>query len=444
MAAAVLASCSREPLTLAPAEEFGPNTIAFTLQETPGTRAGGLISSSTISLGNDQNGEPVFIQERVTRLGGITRMPATKAALATTANVDSLYGAFNALIYKEDGSAFKIDGITGGPFEFAYEAKHHKWAHTFGSNPLGADPMSFIMAMPEIPTDFALNTDGKIAFSYSTSTAAAEQKDLLIAGVQLSKSTYDAVAGFGVTFQHALTGVKFAIGNTANDTKITKVSLKGMKASGTCVFDPAADPMMTWSSQSGSATFTMDISDDVYGEEGLEDGDALNDDDLNYTFWVIPQLLSDDTEIEVTYTVNGRENTLSAVINTVFDEAQEWKAGELHTFTLFPDDIAVDAEKGDTDPVVVTNTGNVDAFLRAVIVGNWQKDGNVVAPWDGAATVNTTDWTLKNGFYYSNAKVDAGDEVSFLTEYTEGTAVDGATLVIDVAVQAVADDEVWE
>ena len=374
IAAAALVSCSREPLSLSPAEEFGPNTIAFTLQEAPGTRAGGLISTTNISLGNTESGEPIYLQERVTRLGGLSRVPATKAALATSDNVADLYGTFYAKIYDQTGAEPDID--SGGPFDFKYEANHAKWAHSFGSNPLdAASPLTFIMAMPVVPDGFALTSDG-IAFSYTTPAEAADQKDLLIAGVELTKAGYDPAAGFGVTFQHALTGVKFAIANTASDTKITKVKLTNIVSEGSAVAD-ADGTNIEWTPGSTTADFSLALPDGTY-----EDGDDLNDDDLSYTFWFVPQTLSNDAAIEVTFSVNGgAAQTLSVNLNAVLGTASAsqvtWAAGELHTFSLNP--MFVDVGIEDTmDPtqtiksdVVITNTGNIAQFVRVNLIGNW-------------------------------------------------------------------------
>ena len=380
IAAAALVSCSREPLTLSPAEEFGPNTIAFTLQETPDTRAGGLISTTNISLGTTESGEPIYLQERVTRLGGLSRVPATKAALATNANVGSLYGAFYAKIYDQTGEEPDID--SGGPFDFKYEANHAKWAHSFGSNPLGDDPLTFILAMPAIPTDFALNADGKIAFSYSTPDDAADQNDLLIAGVTLSNDKeddnyYNPAAGFGVTFQHALTGVKFAIANTANGTKITKVTLTGIKSSGSAVanivdiVETDEDHSIVWTPGTTTAEFSLALPDGTY-----EDDDDINDDYLSYTFWFVPQTLSDNASIAVTFSVNGGdEETYSVKLNEALGETVTWKAGELHTFSLSPEvvDVGIDDYNDKTikSDVVISNTGNVPIYVRVNLIGNW-------------------------------------------------------------------------
>lgn len=63
------------------------------------------------------------------------------------------------------------------------------------------------------------------------------------------------------------------------------------------------------------------------------------------------------------------------------------------------------------DTIDVTNTGNVDAYIRAAIVVNWMDvDGNVfgIAPTSSQYTlgINTTDWQKHtDGFYYYKFRV---------------------------------------
>ena len=51
--------------------------------------------------------------------------------------------------------------------------------------------------------------------------------------------------------------------------------------------------------------------------------------------------------------------------------------------------------------VVVTNTGNTDAYIRVAIVANAvDKDGNVIAGNAPVYTVDNTKWDLIDGYYY--------------------------------------------
>lgn len=60
--------------------------------------------------------------------------------------------------------------------------------------------------------------------------------------------------------------------------------------------------------------------------------------------------------------------------------------------------------------VTVTNTGNIDAYIRVAIVANAvDKDGNIIAGTAPSYTVNEEKWQLlKDGYYYYKGAVAPG------------------------------------
>lgn len=103
--------------------------------------------------------------------------------------------------------------------------------------------------------------------------------------------------------------------------------------------------------------------------------------------------------------------------------------------------------------VVIKNTSeDVDVYVRVSVVGNWVKEGQVVAPWTGAINLNTAGgWFADDEFYYYMNKLsaDGGQTANLLAEpYTyssDDVPVEGATLdmtIISQAIQAVPKDAV--
>ena len=71
-----------------------------------------------------------------------------------------------------------------------------------------------------------------------------------------------------------------------------------------------------------------------------------------------------------------------------------------------------DFEKTKTN-VSITNTGTVYAYIRVAVVGNWYKNGNIVAPH--TVDLGTPDgWTKSGGYYYHTAPVASGADTSTL------------------------------
>lgn len=99
----------------------------------------------------------------------------------------------------------------------------------------------------------------------------------------------------------------------------------------------------------------------------------------------------------------------------------------------------------------VTNTGNVDAYIRAAIVVNWMDENeNVrgIAPSssDYTLSVNTTDWwqdTSTGYYYYKYSVIPTGITQKLITSYrlAEGvTAPNGYELSVEVVAEAIQAD----
>ena len=111
----------------------------------------------------------------------------------------------------------------------------------------------------------------------------------------------------------------------------------------------------------------------------------LNDADGSLTFWFIPQEIDENVTMEVTFRVKtedtqeGQEITHEIAFGEKLNEGRTenvfWKPGQLRTYTLKPYDVAVrifDNMVGlKKSNLHVTNTGNVDEYVRMMVIGNW-------------------------------------------------------------------------
>ena len=96
-----------------------------------------------------------------------------------------------------------------------------------------------------------------------------------------------------------------------------------------------------------------------------------------------------------------------------------------------------------TKIVEVENTGASTAWVRVLVDENIELSGEGRAdPGDIVLDINTTDWTLKDGRYYYNSPLEAGEttaplftSVSF--DKDMGNEYQNATVTVDVSAQAV-------
>lgn len=448
----VMAACTREAdIPENPEDHFPESELQFSVESgAPVTRGAAaedaIARTGIIDLGQTEEGTPLRFVDRITLPGIPSDTVQTKGTPATKDNVQTLYGTFSSVAY--DGTtAVTVSGES--VIRFAYKAVSGKWTHVFDSYPFAShDNLYFFAWMPEKPDGTVFDPSAKtISFSYTVPADAAAQKDLLFGGKATTKAAYDAnpTEAFPITFHHALAGVKFAIGNDFNGTQIKRASLKNVVKSGSVVISPET-PSVVWTPGESKADYSFDVPA-VTETGGVKN---LNDAELSLTFWLIPQTLGADAELEVTYIIaGGAEKTVSTKVNEALGGALTLAAGELHTFTLNPNEVNVtvtDNVAEELSDVEIKNSGNVAAILRAVVVANWQDaGGNIVAPWDFVSSefegLPGEGWTLKSdGFYYTSEAVAPGENAPALfTRYTPPTTppVTGAHLVMDIAVQAV-------
>ncbi len=436
-AAMMLSSCSKREMDIVDPATYDDNEVAFTIGSVSATKAESAVKSELLEIASVKVSEDhtMYLVDNVTSLDQVPSEPATKGTPAFTENVKALYGSFNAVALDADDGTAAFSG-SDSPHEFSWKQDmiwRHNYKEAIWSDKL---PIYFFMWMP---TDITSNgvefndnsydvNDGSINFSYISpgavtevaegvtpeSQSATKQQDILFA----SHKRESKVNGETITFYHALTGVKFAnyFDYSLNEgayakaeTIIKKVTITGLKNSGSCVVTPGSgktsSTAVNWNVGETTATFTQSIDYDFadysksqYGLGNLLDETAakqnLNDNDGSLTFWFVPQEIAEDVTITVVFDVTLRtvgsdgafttdettftDKTLTVNLYDALAEGhREWQPGELHTFTLWPTAIGVKItdtmsdDKTEKDNVVVKNTGNTWQYVRVNIVGNW-------------------------------------------------------------------------
>ena len=499
---ALACSCIQEKTLEGELENLG--RVSFVLESAETRADAAPIANYTYRMGMDDEGVTYMLDEVVTEMEGIgydepeaEEGPATRGTPVYKENVLSVYGgSFTGVVY---GASGQVAG------EGTFDETYGIWRRDFGTDPWSiADPLTFFLRMPVSPTGVSGYsydvTNQKMSFNYTSPTTAKNQQDILFAIRQLSRSQYSTEAkgakgGASVLFRHALTGVKFAIGNNASQNGVTTyiktVKFTGLKNSGTAVFSPdnsvessVDDPdtfssgnSFEWTLNETTGTFTQTYSEsniktyekndqvgaaDSFYAAGNENN--LNDAKATMTFWFIPQAMTDNVNVSVTFYVKvdgvkGQEITLtldlgSRILAQEEDLNKVWRAGQLRTFTLRPTTVDVDVEdevvNGVKKNLSLRNTGNKPAWMRVAIVGNWvDGNGKIVAPWTqaqgtwaGGGLGGSTKWAKgADGFWYFKDPVPAGGtpSVNLFDTYTKPSTIpSGATkLIMDIAVQVI-------
>lgn len=413
IAALAMTSCVEEKST---SEQIpvGEKGIAFALQGGTATRSNEPVTrvrhGETIELGH-YNGVTLSLEETITELE--YSAPATKGTPVYTENVGYLYA--NDMFVRAASSTIpgytpvdaKYARMGNGPTEdgwmYGYDYQKEIW-------PDESSKLDFYMHIPYDMSAAGVTSlayaNGVTTVGYTSPTTAEGSKDLIFAGLNMSKEEYITLrktqGGAKVTFYHALTGVKFAIKNTAEelaDIQVTKISFKGLKNTGTFTFTTSTHAF-NWTSVTATddnvisqefedgdlVTYDKDTDGNHFADSFFNGGTAqnLNKDDASYTFWLVPQVIDDSEAIlTIEYTIGDRDEVKNIVLGDL--KNQNWQAGQLRTYTFKIDDVnvmiddnvtvsgtAADGYTGSVkENVTITNTGNTKAFIRAALIGQW-------------------------------------------------------------------------
>ena len=399
--AALLSSCQREKETkeLSPLNE---KAVAFAIGGDAATRSDTnsprIQQGVIIPAGQDENGTTYYLEETVVDLDRTE--PATKATPAYTENLGVLYR--DQMFVHAVGGSF-VDATYANLDDKILTNGGWRYQHTYDVNPWTADettPIDFYFRMPvdmagvvaEDGAEPYTYDKGSITFDYVSPATAAQMQDLLFAYRKLNYSDYKTYLpdGAPVLFKHALTGVKFAIGNTESDRTENQIAIKevifnGLLDMGTCTISPTAenggyqDIPGTYSSANDVVWNNPDYSTDEgthfsSGLFGTTDADGnftqtlvdytsgsfankgaypdsfsaggntqnLNDADATQTFWFMPQTIENTVTLTVRYTFGGKDYEWTIDFGKTLKAANVvWKAGQLRTYTLKIDDVNV-------------------------------------------------------------------------------------------------------
>ena len=295
-----------------------PEDLATRKIEIPGNSEYCLIESTVAGIDDDLTNDNAV---------------ATRAKITTTATL----GKFSAIAYRGSSAT----GISTTP-----------WFHNAEVNPDGtlattqlwswSEPYArFYAVYPQVTTSYS-----KLTLSPASNTSTPyvnievepgvqDQKDLMTActgTTPIQYTTLGTAPAVPLQFQHAMTAIRFKIGDRLSGThKITKIEIVGAKSKGKFTLPSSVQATTgtsfnsAWSDVSTPATFTLDgISVNTSGHVNET---IVGKDNDNFTFYMIPQTLSSDVKVKVYF-----DNQASPAIVAPF--AGTWKAGTTKTYAL--------------------------------------------------------------------------------------------------------------
>ena len=238
------------------------------------------------------------------------------------------------------------------------------------------------------------NISGK-TISYQVPGTVRDQKDLIVASWTGTKGTNYGTKTEGdetvtiqpqtipLTFEHALTAVKFKVGFPC---KVTKLEIKGIFNSGTYTFGSG------WSVLEGQTDYTFN-----FDENGSFSANAFLTDGDN-TLMMIPQTLHGDAEVVLTTIDNG---TIKIPL-----EGKVWQPGKMITYTIYkdpaPTTIYFDLAAGNVT-IGSTYSGMVYVGGQEVVVTGNHQPGNRYYVYQSSTAEEFTKYNKANTGYENEA-----------------------------------------
>ena len=316
--------------------------------------------------------------------------PATRAAMQT-----NMYNDFKVV------AAVKENGTIGTQLFMNETATktNTNWvpAHTYywpGSN----RQLRFLAWAPTDAFQAVPNTPNETTLQYTTPTEAQNQRDIVAAATGfISNPSNDATCTpVDLQFKHLCTAVIIKTGKQMTAGTINRVSLKGVKNSGTYNMENS-----TWTLTDSKADFT--ISPNQVTTSTTTDGTDLNAGES--TFMLLPQTLGTDSKLEVAFhdNISGNDRILSASLKDAV-----WPMGKTVTYRL------------SITPEYELNIDNVSEFVDAhyVIEPIKIRLSNLES---------NTKWTLTtkiNGEVYNGTNVSVQLSNDVLSVVKEGFWID--------------------
>ena len=262
-----------------------------------------------------------------------TNAVATRAKITTTATL----GKFSTIAYRGTSAT----SISTTPWFYNAETNADGTLANTQLWSWGEPYARFYAVYPQVTTSYSKLT---LAPSTNTSTpyvnievepGVQNQKDLMTAcsgTTPIQYTTFGTAPAVPLQFQHAMTAIRFKIGDRLSGTHtITKIEIVGAKSKGKFTLPSSVQATSgasfnsAWSDVSTPATFTLNGIN--VSTAGHVNETIVGKDNDNFTFFMIPQTLSSDVKVKVYF-----DNQASPAIVAPFTGT--WKAGTTKTYAL--------------------------------------------------------------------------------------------------------------
>lgn len=291
---------------------------------TAGTRAASGLGENTyelepVEMEGKVNGKTVYLTAEVTDGFPGDNRPITRGTQISETN-------------KTDMETFALSAYTDatGTPDFMYNETvtlnkdEGRWYPTGTYYWPGKKQLSFYAWFPSAADGMTLTGNtvpGAPVMTYTVPGDVKKQQDVMSAKV-IGKDNPTLADGFAttdLTFNHALSAVKFVAGDDLPNCVVKSIKLDGVRYKGTYTLGTDA-----WTLTDDTQAFTLRLNKVVAGNGG-----AITEDGKGETLFMMPQTLSDDAKIEVVLNDGTADFTVGASIG-----GTKWEMGKTYTYHI--------------------------------------------------------------------------------------------------------------
>lgn len=182
---------------------------------------------------------------------------------------------------------------------------------------------------------------GVPTLTYTVPQDVTKQIDLMYATANCTgNGTGDVQNGaVQLNFKHALTAVTIKAGKKMLPGTVSKIEISGVHGSG--IYPIGANKWTT--TDKADRTFSIENETAIKNESDTESGTVLNPDDKGYTFMMIPQTLTNEAKLTISFKddLTGLDRTLTAKLKDFTNDSQ-WKVGKQYTYSINSTGIVVE------------------------------------------------------------------------------------------------------
>ncbi len=337
------------------------DTVSVSLAQTRSATNGMGLPVESFEMSNDEN--TIYANQLAIGLIDAHNNVASSKTRGTEINTSNFYSSFGLYGYFYGESESWNSSMPPSIVEEVTQSSGWKASKAWPGGSKGA----FFAWAPYSTDNLTVSSSSTPSITYTVPAVISSQQDILVCKTAELSSSKTPIA---LDFKHALTAVKFVVGNIGYFTEIKSIKIEGVYNKGTLEIGGSE-----WKSLSGSASYEITGS---YNISTVGTGNMVGE-----LMFLMPQTLPTGAKLSVVMANGVKEQTFTANL-----AASKWPMGNTVTYKLSVRKIEGEY-KFEVTPRATSfnhNGGNMDYSVMSYY--KYTDDNTVNVPWTASFSTN--------------------------------------------------------